>query len=117
MFYFGSWLMTNRDYSMRDYFISLFGLMLSLTGLAAAMSGLTDADKAKAAAVRIFELTERISEIDPLSDDGYMPGIDNKEAYMARQQEQAKLLVKKEAVTKPKPEVSLLQTMEMEVSV
>ena len=51
MFYFGSWLMLNRGYTMSDYFISLFGLMLSLTGLAAAMSGLTDADKAKAAAV------------------------------------------------------------------
>ena len=58
MVYFGSWLMLNRGYTMSDYFISLFGLMLSLTGLAAAMSGLTDADKAKAAAVRIFELTE-----------------------------------------------------------
>jgi hypothetical protein len=84
MFYFGSWLMLNRGYSMRDYFISLFGLMLSLTGLAAAMSGLTDADKAKAAAMRIFELTERISEIDPLSEDGYKPGMDSPDAFMAK---------------------------------
>jgi hypothetical protein len=50
--------------------MSLFGLMLSLTGLAAAMSGLTDAEKAKEAAVRIFELMERESEIDPLSEGG-----------------------------------------------
>jgi hypothetical protein len=70
MFYFGSWLMENRGYDFRAYLVSLFGLMLSLTGLAAAMSGLTDADKAKAAAHRIFELTERVSEIDPLSDKG-----------------------------------------------
>merc|ERR1712137_188814 len=70
MFYFGSWLLLNRDYEMRDYLISLFGLMLSLTGLAAAMTGLTDAEKAKAAAHRIFELTERVSEIDPLSEEG-----------------------------------------------
>lgn len=70
MFYFGSWLLLNRDYVMRDYLISLFALMLSLTGLAAAMAGLTDAEKAKAAANRIFELTERASAIDPLSDAG-----------------------------------------------
>jgi len=70
MFYWGSWLLLNRDYEMRDYLVSLFGLMLSLTGLAAAMSGLTDAEKAKAAAHRIFELVERKSDIDPLSDEG-----------------------------------------------
>jgi ATP-binding cassette, subfamily B (MDR/TAP), member 1 len=70
MFYFGSWLLLNRDYVMRDYLISLFALMLSLTGLATAMAGLTDAEKAKAAANRIFELTERSSAIDPLSDAG-----------------------------------------------
>jgi ABC-type multidrug transport system fused ATPase/permease subunit len=70
MFYFGSWLMLNRGYDMREYLISLFGLMLSLTGLAAATSGLTDAEKAKEAANRIFELTERQSEIDPLSEEG-----------------------------------------------
>ena len=70
MFYFGSWLLLNRGYDMRDFLISLFGLMLSLTGLAAATSGLTDAEKAKEAANRIFELTERQSEIDPLSEEG-----------------------------------------------
>jgi ATP-binding cassette subfamily B (MDR/TAP) protein 1 len=70
MFYSGSWLLLNRGYEMRDYLVSLFALMLSLTGLAAAMAGLTDAEKAKAAANRIFELTERMSTIDPLSDAG-----------------------------------------------
>jgi ABC-type multidrug transport system fused ATPase/permease subunit len=73
MFYFGSWLMLNRGYDIRAYLVSLFGLMLSLTGLAAAMNGLTDAEKAKAAANRIFELTERETEIDPLSDEGKKP--------------------------------------------
>lgn len=73
MFYFGSWLLLNRGYEMRDYLVSLFGLMLSLTGLAAAMAGLTDAEKAKAAANRIFELCERKSDIDPLSDAGKIP--------------------------------------------
>ena len=70
MFYLGPWLLLNRDYEMRDYLISLFALMLSLPGLAAAMTGLTDAEKAKAAANRIFELTERVSAIDPLSSAG-----------------------------------------------
>ncbi len=73
MFYFGSWLMLNRGYEMREYLVSLFGLMLSLTGLAAATAGLTDAEKAKEAANRIFELTERKSEIDPLSEEGKKP--------------------------------------------
>lgn len=70
MFYMGSWLMLNRGYGLREYLVSLFGLMLSLTGLASAMSGLTDAEKAKEAAVRIFGLMERESEIDPLGDEG-----------------------------------------------
>jgi hypothetical protein len=70
MFYFGSWLLLNRGYEVRDFLISLFGLMLSLTGLAAATAGLTDAEKAKEAADRIFELIERQSEIDPLTDEG-----------------------------------------------
>eukprot|EP00934_Nitzschia_sp_Nitz4_P006403 Nitzschia sp. Nitz4//scaffold167_size49223//37382//47662//NITZ4_007041-RA/size49223-snap-gene-0.38-mRNA-1//1//CDS//3329538293//6393//frame0 len=70
MFYFGSWCLENRGYSMRDYLTALFGLMLSLTGLAAAMNGLTDTEKAREAAVRIFDLIERESEIDPLSDKG-----------------------------------------------
>eukprot|EP00980_Cylindrotheca_fusiformis_P003513 scaffold781_cov132-Cylindrotheca_fusiformis.AAC.32 len=70
MFYFGSWLLLNRGYGMRDYLVSLFSLMLSLTGLAAAMSGLTDIEDAKAAAGRVFDLIDRQSEIDPLSDKG-----------------------------------------------
>eukprot|EP00526_Cylindrotheca_closterium_P003410 CAMPEP_0113657424 /NCGR_PEP_ID=MMETSP0017_2-20120614/31035_1 /TAXON_ID=2856 /ORGANISM="Cylindrotheca closterium" /LENGTH=1368 /DNA_ID=CAMNT_0000571343 /DNA_START=232 /DNA_END=4338 /DNA_ORIENTATION=+ /assembly_acc=CAM_ASM_000147 len=70
MFYSGSWLLMNRGYTMRDYLISLFALMLSLTGLASAMAGLTDAKKAQEAAGRIFELIDRQTEIDPLSDEG-----------------------------------------------
>eukprot|EP00934_Nitzschia_sp_Nitz4_P000886 Nitzschia sp. Nitz4//scaffold281_size24464//5181//15824//NITZ4_008397-RA/size24464-snap-gene-0.2-mRNA-1//-1//CDS//3329545607//886//frame0 len=70
MNYFGSWCLENRGYEMRDYLIALFGLMLSLTGLATAMAGLTDSGKAREAASRIFELIERKSEIDPLSEEG-----------------------------------------------
>merc|ERR1712008_376456 len=70
MFYSGSWLQLNRGYGIRDYMISLFSLMLSLTGLAAAVAGLTDAKKAEEAAGRIFDLIDRKSQIDPLSDEG-----------------------------------------------
>jgi len=73
MFYTGSWLLLNRGYEMRDYLIALNTLMLSLTGLSASMAGLTDANKAKAAANRIFDLLDRVSTIDPLSDAGKIP--------------------------------------------
>jgi len=73
MFYSGSWLLLNRGYEMRDYLISLFALMMSLTGLSTAMAGLTDANKAKAAAKRIFDLMERVSTIDALSNAGKIP--------------------------------------------
>jgi len=77
MFYWGAWLLNRpeRRYygnpnGFRDFNISLFALMMSLSGLAAAVHGITDADKAKAAAVRIFQLIDRESEIDPLSETG-----------------------------------------------
>jgi ATP-binding cassette subfamily B (MDR/TAP) protein 1 len=74
LFYFGSWLILNRGYSVRDYLISLLGLMLSLTGLTPATSGLTDAKSAKEAADRIFDLIEGKSDFDPLSDEGKRQG-------------------------------------------
>jgi hypothetical protein len=41
-----------------------------LSLLSAAMNGITDAEKAKQAAVRIFDLIDRESEVDPLSSKG-----------------------------------------------
>jgi len=75
MHYSGSWLVLNRGYEMRDYLISLFALMISLAGLAAATTGVTDVDKAKAAANRIFDLLDRVSTIDPLSEAGDIPKV------------------------------------------
>jgi len=75
MFYSGSWLLLNRGYEMRDYLISLFALMLSLTGLSAAFMGLTDMNKANVAANRIFDLLERVSAIDLLSEAGDIPKV------------------------------------------
>ena len=44
--------------------------MFSLSGLGAAMAGATDREKAKEASRRIFELVDRQTAIDPLSDEG-----------------------------------------------
>jgi hypothetical protein len=70
-FWFGGWLLSNYStFSYRDFLISLFGLWFSLYGIAVAAQGATNRERAKLAAERIFELTDRKSAIDPLSDDG-----------------------------------------------
>ena len=70
MFWFGGWLMFRfpEDYTLQDMLISMFGLMFGLTGLGIAMADLADSEKAKAAAKRIFDLIDRKSQIDPLSE-------------------------------------------------
>jgi len=45
-------------------------LLFGLEGIGFAAQGATDRDKAKQAANRIFELTDRHSAIDPLSEMG-----------------------------------------------
>lgn len=72
MFWWGGWLLYRfpSTYTFRDMLVSLFGMMFGFTGLGIAMQDLTDSEKAKAAANRIFELIDRVSEIDPLSDEG-----------------------------------------------
>jgi ABC-type multidrug transport system fused ATPase/permease subunit len=72
MFWFGGWLLVTypNTYSYRDFLISFMALLASLEGMGMSAQGMTDHDKAKEAANRIFELTDRQSEIDPLSDEG-----------------------------------------------
>jgi ABC-type multidrug transport system fused ATPase/permease subunit len=72
MFWWGGWLLLNyRDtFSYRDFLISMFSLLFSLSGLGMAAQGATNRDKAKLAAHRIFELTDRVSAIDPISEEG-----------------------------------------------
>jgi hypothetical protein len=72
MFWFGGWLLDTypNTYIYRDFLISLFSLLFGLEGMGFAAQGTTDRDKAKKAADRIFELTDRQSAIDPLSDEG-----------------------------------------------
>lgn len=72
MFWFGGWLLLNypNEFTFRDFLISMFSLLFSLSGIGVASQGATNRDKAKSAAQRIFELTDRQSAIDPLSDEG-----------------------------------------------
>lgn len=72
MFWWGGWLLANYGdvFSYRDYLVSMFGLFFSLYGLALAAEGMVDKEKAKRAAARIFELIDRKSLIDPLSETG-----------------------------------------------
>ena len=72
LFWWGGYLLVNYPDSFEylDLLISLFSVLFSLTGLGMAAQGATDRDKAKLAAERIFELTDRESQIDPLSEEG-----------------------------------------------
>lgn len=71
-FWWGGWLIFNHPtlYGFRDFLISMFSLLFSISGMAMAMQGMTDRDEAAEAAERIFQLIERRSEIDPLSEEG-----------------------------------------------
>ena len=71
-FWWGGFLLSRFPgrWTYRDFLISIFGLMFSLSGLGAAMAGATDREKAKEASRRIFELVDRQTAIDPLSDEG-----------------------------------------------
>jgi hypothetical protein len=72
MFWFGAWLLHNNPdkYEFRDFIIAMFALFFSLYGLTLAFEGATDRRRAKLAADRIFDLTDRKSAIDPLSEEG-----------------------------------------------
>lgn len=72
MNWFGGYLLYKfpEKYTFEDMLISMFGLMFGLTGIGIAMADLTDSEKAKAAAKRIFDLIDRQSTIDPLTDEG-----------------------------------------------
>jgi ATP-binding cassette subfamily B (MDR/TAP) protein 1 len=72
MFWWGGWLLYKypETYSYREYLISMFSMFFSLYGLAIAAQGAVNRDKAKLAAHRIFELVDRKSLIDPISEEG-----------------------------------------------
>lgn len=72
MFWWGGWLLFNHPllFIFRDLNISMWSLMYGISGMSVAMQGATDRKKANEAASRIFDLIERESKIDPLSDEG-----------------------------------------------
>jgi len=72
MFWWGGWLLLNypETFSYQSYLISMFALFFSMYGLTVAAEGAVNREKAKAAAHRIFALTDRQSLIDPLSEEG-----------------------------------------------
>jgi hypothetical protein len=59
-----------ESFDYRDFLISMFALLFSISGMGVAAQGATNRDKAKLAAERIFELTDRKSLIDPLGEGG-----------------------------------------------
>ena len=72
MFWFGGWLLFRypNTYTFNDLLISMFGLMFGMTGIGIAMQDLTDSKEASDAADRVFEIIDRKSELDPLSEEG-----------------------------------------------
>lgn len=72
MVWWGGWLLVNYPdhYNFRDFLVAMFAMLFSLTGLAMAASDAASGEKAKPAAARIFEIIDRNSTIDPLSNQG-----------------------------------------------
>lgn len=72
LIFWGGWLLSEFPtvFTYQSFLISMFALMFSLHGASLAKQGAMDGDKAKAAAARIYELTDRKSEIDPLGEGG-----------------------------------------------
>jgi hypothetical protein len=74
MFWFGGYLLNEgRGYDFRDFLIAMMALFFSLYGLTVAFEAATDRAKASLAAERIFSLTDRVSSIDPLKNEGQCP--------------------------------------------
>jgi len=73
LFWWGGWLLHQNPYTytFREFLIALFALFFSLYGLAIASQGLSDREQATLAVERIFELMDRQSRIDPLSESGF----------------------------------------------
>lgn len=82
--WFGGWLLVNVDgYELRDFLIANFAILFSLFGLGAAFQDISDRKEVEKAAGRIFYLLDRVSEIDPLSEEGNIVGNKLKKAGSA----------------------------------
>jgi ATP-binding cassette, subfamily B (MDR/TAP), member 1 len=71
-FWWGGWLLVNYHgtFVMEDFLISNFALLFGMFGLGSAFQDLADTKEVERSAGRIFHLIDRISAIDPMSEDG-----------------------------------------------
>lgn len=79
MFWWGGYLLWNypNNFSYRDFLISMFSLLFSLSGLTVATTGATNREKSIDAAKRIFDLIDKKSAIDSLSNEGLCAPLDS----------------------------------------
>jgi len=70
MFWWGGYLIDlyPQTYSFKDFNIAMFALLFGMSGFASATQGAADREKAIIAVDRIFDILERKSAIDPLTD-------------------------------------------------
>mmetsp|Transcript_27728 Transcript_27728/g.64321 ORF Transcript_27728/g.64321 Transcript_27728/m.64321 type:complete len:1378 (-) Transcript_27728:703-4836(-) len=70
--WFGGWLLFTfpEDYDFNDFLIANFAVLFALFGLGAAFQDVSDSAAVKLSAGRIFYLLDRVSSIDPLSEEG-----------------------------------------------
>jgi ATP-binding cassette, subfamily B (MDR/TAP), member 1 len=69
--WFGGWLLVNTDkYDFKDFLISNFAILFAIFGLSSAFQDISDRKEVEKSARRIFYLLDRVSEIDPLGNDG-----------------------------------------------
>jgi ATP-binding cassette subfamily B (MDR/TAP) protein 1 len=74
IFWFGGWAI-NEDpgqFGFLDFLITMFVFVFSVSGLAGSVSRIANQDSALDAASRVFELINRKSLIDPLTNEGIM---------------------------------------------
>ena len=59
-----------EDYNFNDFLIANFAVLFALFGLGAAFQDITDKKAVEESAKRVFYLLDRVSAIDPLSEEG-----------------------------------------------
>uniref|UniRef100_A0A7S2YI40 Bile salt export pump n=2 Tax=Entomoneis paludosa TaxID=265537 RepID=A0A7S2YI40_9STRA len=76
--WFGGWLLFTfpEDYEFNDFLIANFAVLFALFGLGAAFQDVSDSNAVKVSAGRIFYLLDRVSAIDPMSEEGKKLDVD-----------------------------------------
>jgi len=70
--WFGGWILFKLQpkYDLNDFLIANFAILFALFGLGAAFQDISDKKAVEESAKRVFYLLDRVSAIDPLSEDG-----------------------------------------------